>query len=166
MVQSIHSRVSTELLFHQSASDVRQKGKISVLHPWPKWRLFFVFSLWYKGCTRDRPHPFLTAPRRSSKRVLKHHRLVALKFTLQHDSDWAAQTEHCSPVIHSLGQPEATGCLGKSFKASFWLLILRISRNANETQHKSKHAQVLFSLQGNPQHRPRGKHQHCAEPCA
>lgn len=108
--------------------------------------IVFVLSLWYKGCSRDRPHPLLTAPCRSSKKDLKHHRLVALKFALHHESDWAAQTEHCSSVIHSLGQPEATGCLGKSFKASFWLLILRISRNANETQHKSKHAQALFSL--------------------
>lgn len=106
----------------------------------------FVFSSWYKVYVRDRQHPLLTAPRRSSKKDLKHHRLVVLKFTLHRDSDWAAQMEHCTSVIHSLGQPEATGCLGKSFKASLWLLVLRISRNANETQHKSKHAQVLFSL--------------------
>lgn len=90
--------------------------------------------------------PSFSSSMQKFRKDLKHHGLVALKLTLHHDSDRAAEKDRCSSVIYLLGQPEARGFLGKSFKVSFWPLILRISRNANETQHKSEHLQVLFLL--------------------
>lgn len=85
LVQSIYNPSGASLVTFRAAD---RRGRSVFFPTLPKWRLLLVSPLWYKGCNRDRSCPVLAALCRSSRKNLKHHRLVALKLTLHHDSDW------------------------------------------------------------------------------